>query len=399
MSKSPDDIIELTDIIEHGPNASKQEGAEGGVDLSFERELEYLFAESPEAKPSTQDSGIPGMDELELPGGEAKADGDGDIDLDGLDALLADAEKNQPGGGLDLPELPGDFLNDPDVLAAVGHHASSEAAPDAASSQAVEALNARLDAIEDKLSSIGDTLAANFKSMLDEAVAGIKADMPAPAEAADPSAQIAELRESLEARMDALQAELPKAVDEEALAERIKDEVLAAMPQSEAAPALDETALAERIKDEVLAAMPAASGEAGPQAGTDDLLAQVEAKLDDRLEAFKQELPAAGEASGVEETAARLQGAIDSVQARLDAVPADMSSMVDEIAASLGARMDAFEAGSGPQAAAQDLSGYVSKDELDALRQDILAEMKKAVPAAAAQIIREEIQALLKDAD
>jgi hypothetical protein len=315
MSKSPDDIIELTDIIEHGPNASRQEGAEGGVDLSFERELEDLFAESPDApKADAPAPDIPGLDDLHLPGDEPKAEGEGDIDLDGLDALLADAEKSQS-GGLNLPELPDDFLNEASVTAPAA--AASEAAA-MVSDHAGQALSARLDALEDKLSTLGDTLAASFKSMLDEAVAGLKADMPAAA----PS------------------------IDEEALAARIRDEVLAALPQSEAS----------------------------------------------------SESAAADPAPMIEEATARLQGAIDAVQNRVDAVPADVSSMLDELAERTGQRMDELESRI-PAGEAQDVSGLATREELDQLRQDVLAEIRKAVPAAAAQVIREEIQALLQDAD
>ncbi|WP_243357949.1 hypothetical protein [Fundidesulfovibrio terrae] len=423
MSKSPDDIIELTDIIEHGPNASKQEGAEGGVDLSFERELEDLFAEAPDSKTEAPAPDIPGLDDLHLPGDEPKAGGEGDIDLDGLDALLADAEKNQP-GGLDLPELPDDFLGE--TVAAAPPQAAPEAAPAVVSDQAAEALSARLDALEDKLSTMGNTLAASFKAMLDEAVSGIKADIPAPAEAAaDPAPLIAELRESLEARIEALQAGLPAAMDEDALASRIKDEILAALPEP-AAPdeealaqrirqdilsslpepaAMDEEALAARVKDDVLAALPQPeiSTEAAPAVDVEALAAQVEARLDERLDALKAEL-STGAAAGadpapmIEEASARLQGAIDAVQNRIDAVPADMSSMLDEMAARTGQRLDELEARI-PSGDSPDVSALASRDELAQLRQDLLAEMKKAVPAAAAQIIREEIQALLQDAD
>lgn len=424
MSKSPDDIIELTDIIEHGPNASKQEGAEGGVDLSFERELEDLFAEAPDSKTEAPALDIPGLDDLHLPGDEPKAGGEGDIDLDGLDALLADAEKNQP-GGLDLPELPDDFLGE--TVAAAPSQAAPEAAPAMVPDHAVEALSARLDALEDKLSTMGDTLAASFKAMLDEAVSGIKADMPAPAEAAaDPAPLIAELRESLEARIEALQAGLPAAMDEDALAARIKDEILAALPEP-AAPdeealaqrirqdilsslpepaALDEEALAARVKDDVLAALPQPeiSPEAAPAVAVDveAVAAQVEARLDERLDSLKAELSAgaagADPAPMIEEASARLQGAIDAVQNRIDAVPADVSSMLDELAARTGQRLDELEARI-PSGESPDVSALATREELAQLRQDLLAEMKKAVPAAAAQIIREEIQALLQDAD
>lgn len=359
MSDSPEDIIELTDIIEHGPGVPKKEGAGEGVDLSFERELEDLFAESPPEKAARDAAGLPGLDELNLPDDAAKAEGE-DIDLDGLDALLADAEKSQP-TGMDLPELEDDFLKQTAQEPVM-------AAPQV-SGEAVDALNARLDALEEKVSSLGDSLAASFKSMLDEALAGLRAEIPAPREPSpDPAPMIEEARQGLEERIEALRADIPGPVDEETLAERIKGEILSAMP---------------------------APAEAAP--GAEALLEEAAARMETRLAAFKDEL-SGGAPSMAEEAAARLEGKIDAVQSRIDAIQADASSLVDELAARLEQRISAVET-QGASPAAPDLSGLASKDELAALRQDILAEIRKAVPAAAAQVIREEIQALLREAD
>jgi hypothetical protein len=348
MAKSPEDIIELTDILEHGPGASKKDATGDGVDLSFERELEDLFAESPENKPSGSSPDIPGLDDLHLPD-ETSAPG-GDIDLDGLDALLADADKSRPGGA-DLPELTEDFLSDlseqaspPSATTAAGTAvvaAAALAATAAPSAEAMDSLNARLDALEEKLAGMSDSLTDSFKAMLDDAVAGIKAELPAQAEPpADPAPMIAELKQSLEEQIEALKAELPKPLNEEALAERIKQEILAALP---GAPDTGESAV--------------------PM---------------------------------IEEATARLPGSIDALQSRMDGVPADLSSLVDELAAQLEPRIAALET----QAAAGSPSQPgVSTDDLDALRQEVLADMKKAMPAAAAQVIREEIQTLLQEPD
>ena len=302
MSNSPEDIIELTDIIEHGPGAPKQEGAGEGVDLSFERELEDLFAEGPQEKPAGATADLPGLDALHLPDETAKADsGEADIDLDGLDALLAEAETGQA-EGLNIPELPDDFLEEP------AKAPSSEAM--AASGQALDAVSSRLDTLEETLAGLSGALAGSFKSMLDEAIAGLKAD-------------------------------LPKPLDEEALTARIKEEVLASLPE----PAEPQTA------------------------SPDEVLGQVEAKIEERLSAFKDEIPSVDPAPMIEELSA-------SLEERLSAVEAQASSL-----------------------AAPDLSGLATLEDLAAMRQDILAEIKNAVPAAAAQIIREEIQALVQEMD
>lgn len=345
MSKSPEDIIELTDILEHGPGASKKDATGDGVDLSFERELEDLFAESPQDKPAGSSPDIPGLDDLHLPD-ETSAPG-GDIDLDGLDALLADADKSRPSGA-DLPELTDDFLSDlsekassPSASMVAGAAVVAGVAAAAPSEQALDSLNARLDALEEKLAGMSDSLTDSFRAMLDDAVAGIKAELPAQAEPpADPAPMIAELKQSLEEQIETLKAKLPKPLDEEALAERIKQEILAALP---GAPDTGESAV--------------------PM---------------------------------IEEATARLQGGIDALQARMDAVPADLSSLVDELAAQLEPRITAIEA---QAAAGSPNQPGVSTDDLDALRQEVLADMKKAMPAAAAQVIREEIQALLQEPD
>lgn len=349
MSNSPEDIIELTDIIEHGPGAPGKSGAAEGVDLSFERELEDLFGDTPAEKPAKADEPpLPGMDELVLPEEPAKAEGEGEIDMDGLDALLAEAEKSQAAADISIPDLPGadlpeltdDFLAaepapqaepaaakapeiDPFEAALAG--AAAAAAAPAASGEALDAMSGRIDAIEDKLGGLAET----FKSMLDEALEAFKAGMPAaldeealasrlkdeilaalpepaaavvPEPVADPAPLIEELKADLAAQIESLRGELPQPLDEEALAARIKDEILAALP----AP-LDEEALAARIREDILAAL--------------------------------------------------------------------------------------------PDPAAPDLSGLASRDELAAARQEVMAEMRKAVPAAAARVIREEIKALVETMD
>ena len=43
------------------------------------------------------------------------------------------------------------------------------------------------------------------------------------------------------------------------------------------------------------------------------------------------------------------------------------------------------------------MTGLATRADLDAMRQDLEAHVAKAIPAAAARVIREEIQALLRD--
>lgn len=529
MSNSPEDIIELTDIIEHGPGTDGKSGADGGVDLSFERELEDLFAESPTDKPAQgaqQSPGLPdlsdlpGLDDLHLPEENAKGGAGDDIDLDGLDALLAEAEKSgadvsgSASGGVsglgDLPELTDDFLSDVAPSAAVSDAGSSDlsmfdtlAAPAVAagaaavvaaslgepvSSPATDALSARLDALEEKVRGLGDSLdaikadapadpsamLAEMKESLEQQVEALRTELsalPAQIEARvdekladlqatsesqaepqpDAASMIAELKESLEQQNEALKAELSALVppaqaplDEAALAERVKQEVLSALPEPVAQPEpIDAEALAAQLKarvDEKLADLQAASeSQADPAA----MIAELKESLEQQNEALKSELfalaapqessqpvdeealaervkqevlsalpapAAAPEGDGADEALAKVQelsGRVDAelaeVMARIEAVPAPadtaaLTGKLDDLAArqeQILARLDALEA----KPAAPDLGGLVSRDELAALRQSILDEMQKAVPAAAAKIIREEIQALVREMD
>jgi len=496
MSNSPEDIIELTDIIEHGPGAPRQEGEADGVDLSFERELEDLFAESPGAKPAGAGPDLPGLDALHLPDEASKADGGDDIDLDGLDALLAEAEKAQP-ADMELPELTSDFLSEPEaetelepelelefepkapVPAAAPAAAAAVAAilatPSEAAGPGLHALSDRLDALEEKLAGMGDSLAASFQSMLDAAIAGLKADLPAPQEPLDEEALAARVKEEVLAGLpvpaepaELAEAPVPEAppIDVEALEaqmaarmEALLEERLEAFKaELPATPEpLDEAALAERVKEEVLAGLPVPAEPAelaeapapeAPPVDIEALEARIEARMaalmEERLEAFKAELPATPEPLDEEALAERvkeevlaglpepvepaapvetppsidaealtselgdnLRSEMKAMEARLAAemeakvadipAPADPASLVEELSARLSDRLSALEAS--VAAPAPDLGTLASRDDLAALRLELLAEIKKAVPAAAARIIREEIQALVQEMD
>jgi len=238
------------------------------------------------------------------------------------------------------------------------------------SSPATDALSTRLDSLEEKLQGLGeslaalpepvdaDALAARIEARVDEKLADLQA---ASESQADPASMIAELKESLEQQNEALKSEL----------------FALAAPQ-ESSQAIDEEALAERVKQEVLSSLPAP--EAAPEGdGAGDALAKVQ------------------------ELSGRVDAELSEVMARIEAIPAPadtaaLASKLDDLAAlqeQIQARLDALEA----KPAAPDLSGFVSREELAALRQGILDEMQKAVPAAAARIIREEIQALVREMD
>ncbi|WP_027191122.1 hypothetical protein [Fundidesulfovibrio putealis] len=539
MSNSPEDIIELTDIIEHGPGTDGKSGADGGVDLSFERELEDLFAESPTDKPAQGAqkspglpdlSDLPGLDDLHLPEENAKSGAGDDIDLDGLDALLAEAEKSgaEASGGAssgasglgDLPELNDDFLSDAASTAAAGDSDSSDlsmfdtlAAPAVAagaaavvaaslgepvSGPALDTLSTRLDSLEEKLQDMGDSLAAllaasrmepqapideaalaervkqevlsalpepaaqpepvdaealtaQVEARVDEKLADLQAASESQAESQpDVAAMIAELKESLEQQNEDLKAELfalatpaQEPLDEAALAERVKQEVLSALPEPAAQPELvDAGALADQIAqiearvDEKLADLQAASES---QADPASMIAELKESLEQQNEALKSELSAlatpaqepldeaalaervkqevlaalptpeaAGAGAGealvqVQELSGRVDAELSEVMARIEAIPAPadtdaLARQLEDLAArqeQIQARLDALET----KPAAPDLSGLVSREELAALRQSILDEMQKAVPAVAARIIREEIQALVREMD
>jgi len=229
-----DNIIELTDVIEYGAGAAKPEKTAGGSDLSFERELEDLFAAS---------------------------------------------------------------------------------SPNAASAQAPRAPEV------------------------------------------DPAA-LKDLREHLEKRIDAVAARVdalpvpPAPIDEQALTDRIKHDILARLPKPEAIPA------------------PPAS---------ENLPPKVEALAKDlrfEMEALKDHLAAMDPKELESRIASRVEERLRAFQAGLPPIPAP----VDEKA--LAGRVR---------------DGLATRSDLDGLRREIQEEIRKAVPAAAAHIIREEIQTLLKE--
>jgi hypothetical protein len=437
MPNSPEDIIELTDIIEHGSGVPRQEGAADGVDLSFERELEDLFAESPPSKPAKTDSDLPGLDALRLPD-EAAKEAD-DIDLDGLDVLLAEAEKGKS-GGMDLPELADDFLHEPEIE---GHPASAAGQGQDA---AVNALALRLDAVESRLTGIRDDLTASFQAMLDEALTGLKDELssaPATQAPIDPAPLIEQLRQSLEERIEAVAAAFPPApapVDEEALSARVKEEILSGLP-TEPAPLGEEalearvlTQLEERLdafRTEISVAEPVSPAPVDAEA----LEAKVLTQLEERLDAFRAEISAASTAAPapfdeevlasrvkeeilselpepgespalmdpaplIAELSAELRGDLETLKAQVAAIPAptDAASLLEDLAARLESRLSALESRDASHPA-PGLDRLASKDDLDTLRRDILDEVRKIVPAAAARIIREEIQALVQEMD
>jgi hypothetical protein len=413
MANSPDDIIELTDIIEHGSGAPRQEGAADGVDLSFERELEDLFAESPPDKSAKADSDLPGLDSLQLPDEAAKKEDD--MDLDGLDALLAEADAGSS-EGLELPELTDDFLQEPEEKAALSAP-QAPAAPGSAgdaglSGETAGELAGRLDALESSLAQMRESLTASFQAKLDEALAGLRDEISSTGAAAaqspepvDPVPLIEELRRSFEERIEALAADIP--------------------PASEPTPPVDEDALAARIKEQVLAELaeqPAAEGEgdsgeaAVPAIDAEALEATVLSQVEERLDALQAEISAATEAvahvaASVEassegtdgapsgqELSAALRDDVEALKAQVESIPApvDPAPLLAELEARLESRIAGLEA---QAAAAPDLDGLASKDDLAALRRDILEEIRKSVPAAAARIIREEIHALVQEMD
>ena len=168
-------------------------------------------------------------------------------------------------------------------------------------------------------------------------------------------AMLGELRQHLEKRIDAVAAKVdafptpPASIDEQALADRIKREILAELPEHALAPA--PTDLAPRV-----------------EAATKDLSFELEA-LKDRVAALDPKELESRILSRVEE---RLQ----AFQAGLPPIPAP----VDEKALADRAR-----------------DGLATLNDLNGLRQETQEEIRKAVPSVAARIIREEIQALLKE--
>lgn len=285
---APEEIIELTDIIEHGPGAPKQAAAGDGVDLSFEKELEDLFAE-PAGAGKPGDSGLPGLDDLDLPEDKPAGSQAGDeVDLDGLDALLAEAEKTRPGGAAPEPAPAG--------------------AGDAGLADRLEALERQVASLEERVAAASSEDVAALADQVREHLALEHAE-PAPAEAGPAAEELAARVEELSARFE---------------------ERLAAL-------------------EERLAETAAAGGEVGPR---------------------------------IEELSARLEERLAGLEAVLGSLP-DVSALPS------------------PESFREMLAPLASRDDLGALEntlhEKLSAEIGKAVSAAAAQIIREEIQAVVRD--
>jgi uncharacterized protein YicC (UPF0701 family) len=188
---------------------------------------------------------------------------------------------------------------------------------------------------------------------------------------------------------------------------------------------VDEDALAARIKEQVLAELaeqPAAEGEGDsgqavvPAIDAEALEATVLSQVEERLDALQAEISAATEAvahvaASVEapsegmdgapsgqELSAALRDDVEALKAQVESIPApvDPAALLEELEARLESRIAGLEAQAPP---VPDLDGLASKDDLAALRRDILEEIRKSVPAAAARIIREEIHALVQEMD
>lgn len=397
-----EEILELTDMIERGPGAPKEGDAGGSVDLSFERELEDLFSEpGDEGKPGDED--LPGLDGLDLPDEGPRAEGD-DIDLDGLDALLAEAEKGAS-AETDLPELPDDYLSETMTAStaasgaaaladAFGEHSGTAApAAGAVSSEAVDALNARLDGLEAQVADLPASLTATFQAMLGSAVADLKAESPAPADQhAGPASLIEEISTTLRDEMTAVRAEiaaLPQLPDSQALAEEIRRQ-LAEMPQ-----ALDAPLSVEATAD--------------PTAMIEELSARLHAELDALRAEVGAEIAALAPAP-VTDSQAMAEEIGQQLAADMplaDEAPAASVSMVQELSIRLHDELAALRTELGAEIAAlrqaPENSDLATRQQLadaaETLRQELLIEIRKIIPTAAAQVIREEIQALLREED
>jgi len=170
-------------------------------------------------------------------------------------------------------------------------------------------------------------------------------------------AKLEELRQDLSKRIDAVAAKVD------------------ALPTPSAVPApLDEQALTERIKREILAQLP--KPEAIP--ASPDLSPKMEALAKDlgaQVEALKDHLAALDPKELESRIVSRVEERLRAFQAGLPPMPAP----VDEKALVGRAR-----------------DGLATMNDLNGLRGEIEEEIRKAVPSAAARIIREEIQNLLR---
>ncbi len=385
-----EDILELTEIIRKGDLADAG-GADADDDISFEQELEELFADDKGGGSAGHDSDGDDLDlgdlekELDSLGSDipddtpqaapGKGGGDDLTDLDDLDGLgdleaaLAglDDDETTPDDGLDDDDGDGDgdldlsslddLLNELDG----GGPAPAKAAPRA---EAAPQAPARQDAPQaaqdeepdDDLGALDGLDGLDGLDDLDQAIAGLDdLDLDeAPAQASEPEPQP---KPEPAPEPQAAPAPGPRKAPEPA-------------PQPEPQPAPAAPAPGGRLVEGPPAVL--------PQEALEGLLERT-----DRLEVLVGQ-----------ELGARIDARIEELETRLAVTPQPPAGLPEGLKAELAAELR----GELAAGLAAELRAGLAEEIRTALRAELEEEIERQAAAAAARVIREEIAALLQDA-
>ena len=436
MPTPPEEIIELTDVIEEGHGAASggtPPAAEQGVDMSFEKELEELFSDSP-ADATSAASPSPGDDLGDLDFG-ASSD---DFTQDSLDKAFDLPEETELGApakdsdGIDFDAL--EELANATPPAAKPAPAASSAAS-GLDAQAASELGEKLASLDERLSGLEQTVSGlaatteleqlreNISQDFSQNLENRLAELPQPEAPADPEAlksdllseKLSELAANFDAAkhestsaVEALRQEIANAApsqDPEALLEQIRGELedkLSPLAADLEASRQETSALKESLaslKDEILsdvaALMPVPEAPASEAASLSDDRLDALTRL---LEEMRQENASAKQAQ--EETLAALAAELESANSgsasalaalreEIGKTSADSQKLFDEFRQLIDGRLANLE---------NEIEKKADASAIDALgekiRTDLTSQLDKTVAKTAAQIIREEISAL-----
>ena len=374
MAKSSNDvshaeIIELTDLLEPGDPSKVKDG---------DADLDDLLGGGGDDDASLDDllnataGDLKGMGDIDLPDDFESGGTGGEIDMDGLDDLLADMNGGKTVSDDDLesmlggatsggPSKPASQDDIADLLAGLDDAAPIETAAEAAV-EPKKTKAASQDDIDDLLAGLDDDTPATGAT--GEEPQGVKAETPTPEDDADYDIE-ALLAATDDTGPQKASATKP-APDEEAL--RGADSETSGLDEPVALDFDDaEDELDELLKD-IDTDLSLDETTPAPLAGVD---AQRIAALEERLASFE----------GIEERLAALEAGRAGLAADAGAA-AETNGIEEAVERVLSQRL-------------HDLSASLR----ETVKADLVAVIEKAVPAAAARIIREEIAALAETLD
>jgi hypothetical protein len=360
------DAVDLSDLDDLFESLDMAQESEDRTSLDL-----ILDGDSPRpdaSRPAAETPAVPSMDlDLDLPG--VGADGDPDIQ-ELTEDLLADIPETVLGQPAPAASIPAAVLPDPESLdlsgiplpgevldsAAIPAAAADVPAPDVSRDE-VEALLARLETLREE---IGQELDSRLSAM-------------------DPAASLLALRQALDetrSRIEALEIRPTQEIG--------PSQILAMLPESPA-----DLPLALNLREEILAKVQALlSGQ--PTATDLDEVRQSVGALRDHIETLNDQA-ATPSAPDTETELAALRTLVQNQERTIIGLQEDLAAknvVIDELrSAGLGLRqeMDALTSRVAPPL------------DVTALKNELRAMIEQQVPVAAAKVIREEIQALLKE--